>query len=102
MVSGQSGFVPAEAGSSISVGSQVIVGQGSQATFSVGSCHMQLKENSAVTFVKAGGQMCVRLSEGSATAVSQISPVAIGAGVAGIAAIAAAAGLGGGSGKASK
>jgi hypothetical protein len=101
MVSGKNGLVPASAGSPISAGSQLIVGHGGQTTFSLGGCHLQLNENSAATFVQTGGQMCVRLSQGSATTVSQISPLAIGAGVAGIGAIAAAAGLGGGSDKAS-
>jgi len=102
MVSGKSGLVPAKAGSPISAGSQLIVGQAGQTTFSMGGCHLQLKANSTATFVETGGQMCVRVSQGSATTVSQISPLAIGAGVAGIGAIAAVAGIGGGDHKASK
>jgi hypothetical protein len=102
MVSGKNGLVLAKAGSPISAGSQLVVGQGGQTMFSLGGCRLELKENSAATFVETGGQMCVRLSQGSATTVSQISPLAIGAGVAGVGAIAAAASLGGGSDKASK
>ena len=68
LVSTTSGLAPAQQGSPLVVGSQMITGPQSSADLGLGGCTMSVSANSEVSILDSSGQMCVRVSEVPTTA----------------------------------
>jgi hypothetical protein len=68
LISTTSGLAPAQQGSSLVVGSQMITGPASSAELGLGDCSMSVVANSEVSILVSSGQMCVRVSEVPTTA----------------------------------
>lgn len=68
LVSTDGGLVPAQQGSPLVVGSQMITGAASSADLALGDCSMSVAANSEVSILDSRGQMCVRVSEVPTTA----------------------------------
>ncbi|MCA0002016.1 MULTISPECIES: hypothetical protein [unclassified Mesorhizobium] len=73
MVSQSVGYGPAKAGSTLGLGSRVVVGTKGSASVLVGGCNMNVPANSSLDVSRVGGNICLKLVGSERTAAIQPS-----------------------------